>query len=281
MIVLQGPAGNELVMHTSTELLDADHHILQDVVGWYGGVGVTGDNTQRTGHGLFPEPSRRTGRALTVKGIIVFGDPDLRALTERRLSAVFWDGELGTVTVDDGHRVLSCEAKLDGEPGFERVGKTALRVEVPLIAPDPFLYGQRRQSPLYPPGYGEGVRLSGGPFEAGVIRFYGGPPPGGVLTNEGNATAWPSFTVRGSWPSGFRISSGRKSVTFPAPVFEQSPVEVDMRTGSISVNGKDQTHLASRREWFSIPAGGAITVQANQFAPSEGWVDCYVRDTYI
>lgn len=280
MVLMRGPAGNELVMHTSTGYVD-EHHILQDVVGWYGGVGVTGDNTQRMSHGLFPEPSRRTGRALTVKGIIVFDDRDTRAVAERRLSAIFWDGELGTVTVDDGNLVLTCEAKLDGEPDFERVGTHALRVSVPLLAPDPFLYAQTAQTPLYPPGYGEGIRWAGGPMESKVLRFYGGPPPGGVLTNEGNAEAWPSFTVRGSWPSGFRLSNGRRSVIFPVAVFEQAPVTVDMRTGSISVRGQDQTHLATRREWFSIPARGTTSVRVDSFAPSEGWVDCYTRDTYI
>ena len=281
MIVFQGPTGVELVMHTGMSEPGV-HHVLQDVVGWYGGVGVTGDNTQRTlGHGLFPAPSRRTGRALTVKGALLFEDEDERAVVERHLSALFWDGELGTVTVDDGHLTLSTRAKLDGDVDVERWGTANLKVSVPLLCPDPFLYAPDRQTSVVPPGYGEGARLSAGPFEQDVFRFYGGPPPGGVLTNGGNADAWPRLVVRGSWPSGFRISCGRKSIVYPHPVYEQAPLMVDTRTGSVSVRGADQTHLLTRREWFSVPPHGAVTVRIDPYAPSEGWMDAYTRDTYI
>ena len=281
MIVFQGPTGVELVMHTGMSEPGV-HHVLQDVVGWYGGVGVTGDNTQRTlGHGLFPAPSRRTGRALTVKGVLLFEDEDERAVVERKLSALFWDGELGTVTVDDGHLTLSTRAKLDGDVDVERWGTANLKVSVPLLCPDPFLYAQGATTQVSPPGYGEGARLSAGPFEQDVFRFYGGPPPGGVLTNGGNAEAWPRLVVRGSWPSGFRISCGRKSIVYPHPVYEQAPLTVDTRTGSVSVRGADQTHLLSRREWVSVPPHGAVTVRIDPYAPSEGWMDVYTRDTYI
>lgn len=281
MIVFQGPTGVELVMHERPEEPGV-HHILQDVAGWFGGVGVTGDNTQRSlSHGLFPQPSRRTGRALTVKGVLVFEDRDVRAVAERRISGLFWDGELGTVTVDDGNLVLSTEAKLDGEIDLERWGTTALRVSVPLLCPDPFLYAQAAQTSITPPGYGEGVRLASGPFEGDVFRFYGGPPPGGVLTNAGNVEAWPRFVVRGAFPSGFRIVSGRHVIAYPHPVYEQAPVTVDTRTGSVSVRGVDQTHLLSSRQWFSIPPHGSVTARIDPYAPSEGWMDAYTQDTYI
>lgn len=281
MIVFQGPTGVELMMHTGKPEPDV-HHILQDVVGWYGGVGVKGDNTQRAlGHGVFPEPSRRTGRALTVKGLLIFEDEDIRALAERQLSGIFWDGELGTVIVDDGHRVLSTRAKLDGEIDIERQGTQALQIAVPLLCPDPFLYAQGGTTQVSPPGAGVGFGWSEGAFPGGGASWHEGRNTSARVVNAGNADAYPEITVRGSWPNGFRLTDGRHAVEYPHAVFDQSPVVVDMRAGSVKVRGADQTHKLTRREWFKVGPGEAITVRAGQFAPSTGWADIVLRDTYI
>lgn len=281
MIVFQGPTGVELVMHTGMSEPGV-HHVLQDVVGWYGGVGVTGDNTQRTlGHGLFPAPSRRTGRALTVKGALLFEDEDERAVVERHLSALFWDGELGTVTVDDGHLTLSTRAKLDGDVDVERWGTANLKVSVPLLCPDPFLYAQGAATQVSPPGAGVGFGWSEGAFPGGGVSWHEGRNTSARVVNQGNADAYPTITVRGSWPNGFRLTDGRHAVEYPHAVFDQSPVVVDMRTGSVKVRGADQTHKLTKREWFKVGPGEAITVRAAQFAPSTGWADIVLRDTYI
>ena len=281
MIVFQGPTGVELVMHTGMSEPGV-HHVLQDVVGWYGGVGVAGDNTQRTlGHGLFPAPSRRTGRALTVKGALLFEDEDERAVVERHLSALFWDGELGTVTVDDGHLTLSTQAKLDGEIDVERWGTANLKVSVPLLCPDPFLYAQGAATQVSPPGAGVGFAWSGGVFPGGGVDWHEGRNTSARVVNAGNADAYPEITVRGSWPNGFRLTDGRHAVEYPHAVFDQSPVVVDMRAGSVKVRGADQTHKLTKRDWFKVGPGEAITVRAAQFAPSTGWADIVLRDTYI
>lgn len=281
MIVFQGPTGVELVMHMGMSEPGV-HHVLQDVVGWYGGVGVTGENTQRTlGHGLFPAPSRRTGRALTVKGALLFEDEDERAVVERHLSALFWDGELGTVTVDDGHLTLSTQAKLDGEIDVERWGATALKVAVPLLCPDPFLYAQGGTTQVSPPGAGVGFSWADGVFPGGGVDWNEGRNTSARVVNQGNADAYPTITVRGSWPNGFRLTDGRHAVEYPHAVFDQSPVVVDMRAGSVKVRGADQTHKLTKREWFKVGPGEAITVRAAQFAPSTGWADIVLRDTYI
>lgn len=281
MIVFQGPTGVELVMHTGSDEPGV-HHILQDVVGWYGGVGVTGDNTQRSlSHGLFPEPSRRTGRALTVKGTLVFEDRDVRALVERQISGLFWDGELGTVTVDDGRLVLSTQAKLDGEIDMERWGTTALKVAVPLLCPDPFLYAQGGTVQVSPPGAGVGFSWADGVFPGGGVDWHEGRNTSARVVNQGNADAYPVITVQGSWPNGFRLTDGRNAVEYPHAVFDQSPVVVDMRAGSVTVKGADQTHKLTKRQWFKVGPESAITVRAAQFAPSTGWADIVLRSTYI
>lgn len=281
MIVFQGPTGRELVMHTGSAEPDV-HHILQDVVGWYGGVGVSSKNTQRElHHGLFPEPSVRTGRALTVKGILVFEDRDDRAIAERRISALFWDGELGTVTVDDGNLVLSTRAKLDGDIDMERVGTYALKVSVPLICPDPFLYAQAATVQVSPPGAGVGFSWANGVFPGGGVEWREGRDSSARVTNSGNVDAYPTITLNGSWPNGFKLIGDGRVVEYPHAVYDQSPVVVDMRAGSVKVSGHDQTHRLTRREWFKVPPGGTLGVRAEQFAPSTGWADIVLQDTYI
>lgn len=281
MIVFQGPTGVELMMHTGKPEPEV-HHILQDVVGWYGGVGVTGENTQRAlSHGLFPAPSRRTGRALTVKGLLIFEDEDVRALVERRISGLFWDGELGTVIVDDGHLTLSTRAKLDGDIDIERQGTQALQVAVPLLCPDPFLYAQGTTTQVSPPGAGVGFSWADGVFPGGGVDWREGRNTSARVVNNGNADAYPVITIRGSWPNGFRLTDGRHAVEYPHAVYDQSPVVVDMRAGSVLVRGADQTHKLSRRQWFKVGPGKAITVRVGQFAPSTGWADIVLQDTYI
>ncbi|MBK4119731.1 hypothetical protein [Kocuria rhizophila] len=270
-----------LTLSTFEDDREEEHH-LTDLEGWFGGVGVYGTQPQRElGHGLFPRKALRTGRTLTLKGSLWFREESWRDLADRYVSGILWDGQFGTLTYTVDGLQLSTRVRLDGEVKHATKGFEWIDFEVPLMAPDPFLYAPERQTSVVPPGYGEGVRLATGPFERDVFRFYGGPPPGGVLTNGGNAEAWPRIVVRGAWPSGFRISCGRKSIVYPHPVYEQAPLTVDTRTGSVSVRGADQTHLLTRREWFSVPPHGAVTVRIDPYAPSEGWMDVYTRDTYI
>lgn len=274
--------GDQVLELTTYENDAEEEHHLTDLQGWYGGVGVYGTQPQRElGHGLFPRPALRTGRALTLKGSLWFREESWRDLADRYVSGILWDGQFGTLTYTVDGLELSTRVRLDGEVKHATKGHQWIDVEVPLSAPDPFLYAPEAQVSITPLGYGEGARLATGPFEGDVFRFYGGPPPGGVLTNQGNAQAWPRFVVRGAWPGGFRISCGRRSIVYPHPVYEQAPLTVDTRVGSVSVRGADQTHLLTRREWFSVPPHGTVTVRIDPYAPSEGWMDAYTRDTYI
>lgn len=271
------------VLTLSNRENDADEeHWLTNLVGWYGGVGVSGDMPQRAlGHGLFPRTALRTGRDLTLSGSLFFRKEQWRDEADRYVSGILGDGGFGTLSYTVDGLQLSATVRLDGEVKHATTGSQWIDLEVPLVAPDPFLYGDKYTEQVYPPGFGEGIRWAQGPTSAGVLRFHGGPPTGGVLTNQGNADAWPRFVVRGSWPNGVRIRAGRKQIHYPFAVWPQAPLTVDTRTGAITVGGADVTHQAVRREWFPVPARGAVNVAVDQFAPSSGWVDCLVNDTYI
>lgn len=253
---------------------------LMDVVGWYGGVGVTGDADQRMGHGLFPEPTERTGRAMTISVQAKYSGVRMRTVLERALSGLLWDGQLATLTVDTGTHELSCQVRLDGEVGIARLGVDTLDVQIPVLAPSPFLRGPERVQQLFPAG--TGVGLVWPLFGNGVMDF-GDTAAGSMLTieNRGNVKAWPRFVVRGTWPSGFTLTNGRDVVEYRAPVFSQSPAVVDMASGSISVGGNDMTHAATRRGWFGIDPGSVIAPRVSSAQQGAGWIDVHTADTYI
>ena len=149
------------------------------------------------------------------------------------------------------------------------------------MAPDPFLYAPPVTAQVSPPGAGVGFSWANGAFPGGGVEWHEGRNTAARIANEGNADAYPTVTVRGSWPNGFRLTDGRHAVEYPHAVYDQSPVTVNMRTGSVTVRGADQTHRLTKRQWFKVPPRGAITVRAEQFAPSTGWADITLQSTYI
>lgn len=274
--------GDQVLRLTNFENDPDEEHWLTRLDGWFGGVGTKGDQPQRElGHGLFPRDAVRTGRDLTLAGSLFFRLEEWRDLADRYVSGILWDGTYGTLTYTVEGLELSTRVRLDGEVKHATKGHQWIDFEVPLVAADPFLYAPARVVQVTPPGYGEGIRWAGGPLEGDVLRFYGGPPPGGVLTNAGNADAWPVITVRGSWPNGVRIRAGRRAVHYPFAVWPQAPLTIDMRRGALTMGGVDVTHEAVRRDWIKVPPRGVTTVYADQFAPSSGWADCTIHDTYI
>ena len=271
------------VLTLSNRENDADEeHWLTNLVGWYGGVGVSGDMPQRAlGHGLFPRTALRTGRDLTLSGSLFFRKEEWRDLADRYVSGILWDGQFGTLTYTVDGLELSTRVRLDGEVKHAVKGFQWIDFEVPLMAPDPFLYAPPVTAQVSPPGAGVGFSWANGVFPGGGVEWREGRTTAARIVNEGNADAYPIVTVRGSWPNGFRLTDGRHAVEYPHAVFDQSPVTVNMRAGSVTVRGADQTHRLTKRQWFKVPPRGALTVRAEQFAPSTGWADITLQSTYI
>lgn len=275
-------AGEDFVL-TNFEDRRGDYQAwLTDLAGWFGGVGVEADATQRTlGHGVFRDRALRTGRALTLSGQLVFRREQDRSVADRFLSGILWDGEYGSLTVTIDDLTLSAEVRLDGEPKLTYEGGRFVTVQIPLLAPEPFLYAAEQVYQIYPAGAGEGLvypLLS----PEGYLSF-GKVDPNTKLsvTNGGNATAYPVIRVKGDLPSGFRITAGGRTVEYNAPVWEQAPVEVNCAEGAVYVDGMDQTYRCSKREWFEIPSGGVLSPSIHSIQEGDGWAEFAVRDTYI
>lgn len=281
--ILSGPGFT--VELTERRTAGPNDAILEPLDGWYGGAGVEGDNPKRTlGHGLFITPSTRTGRPLTLRGVLVYQSAAERDLAQRLLSGVLWDGELGDLTVTDAAGLtLSARVKLDGALKAAELGPRAVRFEAPLLAPDPFLVSEERVQTLRPAGTGEGLEWP--LFTGGALRFGAGADGSRtVINNAGGATSWPRFAVRGTFPAGFRITAGASVIEYPSPVYAQTPVLIDTAAGSITLDGYgDVTTRATRRDWrgFGIEAGKALQPRLHALADSVGWVDVLYSDTYI
>ncbi|MEX3610071.1 hypothetical protein VVR12_03345 [Rothia sp. LK2588] len=277
-----------LTMNTHASETAPYQPLLQELDGWYGGVGVSAQNEQRKlGHGVFPEPSLRTGRQITLGGLFFFGSEADRTVGDRFISGILWDGEFADLTVDvGGVETLTARVKLDGEIKHKPIGDDGIQWEAPLFAPDPFLYAPARTYQVFPAGFGEGLQYplfatkknaDGVP----VLDWGKGAPVGGAFGNQGNATAYPVFTVQGSWPAGFDIVTNGRTISYPAPVDPSSPVVIDNREGSVMSSGYDQTYRLTSRDWVEVSPGESIQPRIIAHAPSNGWLDIQLSDTYI
>lgn len=257
-------------------------HILTGLDGWYGGVSVEGESTPRPlGHGAFPLTARRGPRALTLRATMVHDSEASRTVTDRVLSGVLWDGEYGSLTVNVGGLELTADVRLDGDIRHAYLGGHASTVEIPLLAPDPFLVGPPASYRVYPGGIGEGLEFNAF-ADAGILTYGDSVPTSKVLIrNAGNAQAWPLVVVTGDFPGGFALTAEGRTVAFNAPTWKASPVLVDMAGGSVTVNGSDQTFACTRREWWSIPARGAVQPRITALTPGTGSAEVIARDTYI
>lgn len=197
--------------------------------GWFGGVGVSADDTQRTlGHGLFPEISVRTGRVLTLRGRLIFSDDTSRLVADRFISGILGSGEYGELRVTTADLTLSSYVRLDGEVKHSYVKKNTreAEVEIPLLASDPFLYAPARMVQVYPSGAGVGLRYpffsgsyqnvaslipgltSGDATPAGLpgVRFTSNNPASVQVVNMAPVTAGKTYAVTG-WAKADRPGS--------------------------------------------------------------------------
>lgn len=262
----------------------AHDFVLRGVTGWYGGVAVRTSTTPRLGHGSFEQRAFRGDRALTLTGSRRTQDPDEREAIERDFSGVLGDGTFGELTVTTDIE-LTTRVRLDGEVSVLESGHRTLVLQLPLHAPDPFLYGPEQVTYLHPIGTGVGLQypLYGPTVAPGgqpVLSYGTAIDSQDPVSNPGNADAWPSYVVVGDFPSGFQIRVADKVVRWPHPVAPQAPVQVDM-SGSIWVGQQNQTDRATLRQWSPVPAGSSVHPVFEPLQFGSGWCEVHLRPTYL
>lgn len=264
--------------------------LLQELTGWYGGTGVSAENNQRQlGHGSFESEAVRTARQLTLGGLFFFENESDREFAARYISGALWDGSHGELTYQiEGQDPETTTVRLDGEPKITPIADDGVQWELPLIAEDPRIYGPVRVSQIFPTGFGEGFVFPAfatkqDPDGSPVADWGAGTPYSGGFGNNGNATAYPVFTVRGDWPAGFSITAGGHTLTYPAPVSASVPCVIDNAEGTVSIGGVGQTHRLTARHWFDIAPGESLQprIIALGGQSNGGWCDVEIRDTYM
>lgn len=253
---------------------------LVDLSGWYGGVSVSHEMPQRLGYGLFPGTSRDGGRHLTVVVDCDATGPEVHALN-RLLSGLARGGQDATMTVStpDG-LTLTTTARLEGSPTVDQADHRLTNWIIPLVCPDPCLYGTPRTVQAQSHS-GEGAGLTWPLF--GPVLSYGAPtaPPIVSANNRGNAPAYATAVVRGNAPAGFDLRIGSARVVWGYELSEGMAVEVDLR-GAVTVAGVSQQAGVTLADWQPIAPGATATCSVEP-ASGDGacWAEITIRDTYL
>lgn len=273
--------GNTLTFTNYEDPTASTASYLTGLDGWEGGVGVVGDSPQRAIHnGEIPIKPRRTARTITLKAQMYFARERDRDIAIRFVSGILQDS-FGTLTYNVDGKSTTAEVVLDGEVKVETTGYDYIVLEVPLKAPWPYLIGPQKSTTINTDGANRGLRWDGGLFNKGYLDWGEGQPDP-ILTNNGNAPAWPLFDISGEMDYGFSIDILGKSIVYPHHVDAGRTVTINTKRGRVVIGGRDVTHMLSEWEWTPIPPYSSISPK---FTPRSKYANgfCRIRwnDTYI
>ena len=251
-------------------------------LGLYGGLGVRVDKQDRLTDGTVPARVARTGRSWTPGGRIIGLSDQGVVEWALRIGGLFGGSDndsTGLLEITQGDLQLHAEVQLDGEPKVDAARDLGYVVwEMPLYSPDPHLYGAARTMQLRPVDTGAGFVWPG--FADGFADWGVSGGDEAQLTNAGNAAALPTVTVTVDDGSGFRLSSGARSVEWVGACSRSVPVVVDM-DGRVLVGGVDRSAQLVRREWLSVPPRGVVSMSLSTLSGGGGSAIATVRDTWI
>lgn len=256
-----------------------DDSTLVDVEGWYEPEIRLG-MVERYGNGSIAEPQSWEARQLLVRGHASGLSRAGVSQWLRALSAVCSPDRPSVLTVTDQGLALSAEVLRAEKPRqAHSLDDGWIEWELPLVAPDPFLYGvaEERHVPLV----GAGVGLKFDLFSVGGVLTFGSAVAADVaLHNPGNAVAYPRYVVTGDLPSGFRLSqSSGGFVDFAGPVWADAPAVVDM-AGRVLVAGVDRSDEIARVEWAGVAPGGSLVPELSA-GQGSGFAVATIRPTWL
>lgn len=269
---------------------------IEDLEGWLGGVGasVTPDLNRFRRHGKFPGRTIRSARKMDLtltwhRSISESGEDDYMS-SARIASSVAWDEGPYLMTVNEDGFELSCEVQLDGEPSFQPVvpgSKQAFRIRIPLRANDPFLYSPPETTLIT--GYSSTPVLAQDPFTHGLTNAAGEQVAAwtapmqrpAAFTNVGTADAYPVINVVADAAAGVEFYVNGGLVRYTGPLFDQSPLVLDYRRGSATINGRDASFNLTRREWKPIPPHTSATPRMAFLGPGTGYAVGELSSTWI
>lgn len=240
---------------------------LEEIEGWFGGLGVRGDTEDRAGSdGSFDGQAYFASRTVTLAGSLDAPDPAALLAAMRRLSGVLASRRTGTLLVDELATGISRSARcrLEVQGRARRTGECTADWELTVFCPDPLRYGPAQTVSTGLPMTGGGLAW---PLFAGGFLDWGPPgDPGQVtLANGGTADSPILFRVTAGpleLPAGFEISADGRRLTYATPVPAGQTIWIDTAAGTVLAEGTaDRRSNLVRADWLLVPAGGELTCQ--------------------
>lgn len=252
------------------------------ITGWTDGVSTRRDITQRPlAWGDFAEKAYKGSRVITVTGSAIANTPqELHAMRDIFMGNLS-HGEFEEMSVTNLSGTRYAWVSVEGPTAWLQKSDTVAVWKLELYADDPRIYGVRKRVTI-----SESSVTGGLDYPVDYMVDYGLSTVGQLanisIANNGNTDAYPVFTIKGDFYSGFSIANGQgKSVVFTGITTLAAPVEIDMLAGTAVQNGIDKSSFFTRREFFSIPPLKAIQPSFSPLATGSGWCDIMYRDTWI
>lgn len=273
--------GNLLEAHTGDQ-----RSALGPISGW-DGVASRGDRVARNYDGIFPPYQSLEARQVTVRGAMSGLTYSETLDAERLITSLVQPGQDGsgngvmTLAHADG-REMSCVVHRDGPPKVEhRAVSGWLRWELPLIAPDPRLYGPDVEVQVAnyagTGGLAYPLHTTGGFLDYQVESDQ--IPEVGIRV-DGNTVAYPRIIVQGNFPGGFAVGFEGAELHYLAPVVTGVPVEVDF-AGHVWAGAVDQQWSIGVRRWGGVAPNTVFLPWFRPLSGGSGVVTCRVRAAWI
>ena len=264
-----------------------------DTKGWFDGAPAKGGATDRpSAHGAFAERTYRGARIPVITGHVWAPTRRLASDAQRTLASLLAEGTFGDFTVSDPDQgVLTSSVRGEGTPQIDWDGRQDIDCLLTFLAPDPLRYASPVTVHTGFPVQSGGLEYdlyTDGATDTGALEYGIAGATGRILlTNPGNAAAWPVYEIAGPVPAeGFvvRAVGSGGYLRFEGGVPDGSTLLIDSAQGAETalMDGvSDRSGQVTRLDPMPIPAGGSLelafinlgTVTAAQltasFAP--GW----------
>lgn len=249
--------------------------------GWYDTPSLKSDIRSREGaHGAWPSRPLYSARTVTFDAAMLLDTRQERVDLFHRLNGLA--NEPVRVRVLDVYDTFVTGLVETLFPSGHV--RDAWDFQVIVTCADPFRYATALQSVSLVAG----ARRGGLTYPVTYPISYGGDlgrDAAGVVSNDGNATAYPVIHVHGDLPGGFTLTDSRgRSIRYTEDVYASSPVVVDCRARTVTRLGVNVSHNLTVREWFDAAPGTELTVSFEPGADlpvGQAWADLTLRDTWI
>lgn len=186
------------------------------------------------------------------------------------LRATASTGRMVTVSVTDDEGTTSRDVSVRRFVPAPDPGARVCEFSMLMVALDPLRYGPAAAVSTGLPTGGSGIVY---PITYPISYGVAGNPGRVTVSNAGTAPAYSVLEITGGMSGGFElteVTTGRV-IRFERPVPAGSTVYLNPRTGRASIDGQsDVSGYLTRKEWWSVPAGGSRTVQFNSLGVVTG-----------